>query len=202
MTDPTPPRDRAQDGPAANRIGPDRARSGEAQTRSVAKGDVPQTLLDRYLIERDLRGRPERFYRDHRTADPAFRDAGRRLSADRTYPDTVADMLKVAQHRGWSRLKVEGEEGFRREVWVQARAMGLEVQGYRPRDRDRGAAGLPHGRTQMEHRLRMASTVVRTLIADPEAQQRLIAHAAARVGLAPSHHQEDRTPPVDRGRDR
>lgn len=92
-------------------------------------------------------------------------------------------MLKVAQHRGWSRLKVEGEEAFRREVWVQARAMGLEVRGYRPRDRDREAAGLPHGRAQMEHRLRMASTVVRTLIADPEAQQRLLAYAAARAGL-------------------
>jgi hypothetical protein len=118
------------------------------------------------------------------------------------YPDTVADMLKVAQHRGWSRLKVEGEEGFRREVWVQTRAMGLEVQGYRPRDRDREAAGLPHGRAQLEHRLRMASTVVRTLIADPEAQQRLIAHAAARAGLGKSHMREDAVRSVDRGRDR
>lgn len=186
MTDPTPARDRAQNGPAANRIGPDRARPGEAQTRSVAQGDVPQSLMDRYLIERDLRGRPERFYRDHRTPDPAFRDAGRRLTADRAYPDTVADMLKVAQHRGWARLKVEGEEAFRREVWVQARAMGIQVQGYRPRDRDREAAGLPHGRAQLEQRLRMAATVLRTLIADPEAQQRLIAHAAARAGLSRS----------------
>ena len=99
------------------------------------------------------------------------------------YPDTVADMLKVAQHRGWSRLKVEGEEAFRREVWVQARAMGLQVKGYRPRDRDRSAAGQPHSRAQLENRLSRVSTVVRTLIADPEAQRRLIAHAAARVGL-------------------
>lgn len=202
MTDPTPPRGRAKDAPAPNQIGPDRARPGEAQTRSVAKGDVPQTLLDRYLIERDLRGRPERFYRDHRTTDPAFRDAGRRLSADRTYPDTVADMLKVAQHRGWSRLKVEGEEGFRREVWVQARAMGLEVQGYRPRDRDREAAGMPHGRAQLEQRLRNASTVVRTLIADPETQQRLIAHAAARAGLARDGAREGLAGRSDRPRDR
>ena len=202
MTDPTPPRGRAQDGAAPNRIGPDRARPGEARTRSVAQGDVPQTLLDRYLIERDLRGRPERFYRDHRTAHPAFRDAGRRLSADRAYPDTVADMLKVARHRGWSRLKVEGEETFRREVWVQARAMGLDVQGYRPRDRDRGAAGLPHGRAQLEHRLHMASTVVRTLISDPEAQQRLIAYAVSRAGLGKSHLREDRAQAADRGHGR
>lgn len=202
MTDPTPPRGRANEGPTVNRIGPDRARPGEAQSRSVVKGDVPPSLMDRYLIERDLRGRPERFYRDHRTPDPAFRDAGRKLSADRAYPDTVADMLKVAQHRGWSRLKVEGEEAFRREVWVQARAMGIQVQGYRPRDRDREAAGLPHGRAQLEDRLRMAATVVRTLIADPEAQQRLIAHAAARAGLAASRLPEEHARPLERGRDR
>ncbi|MBG7614664.1 hypothetical protein IWC96_05130 [Brevundimonas sp. BAL450] len=201
MTDATPSRDRAKAGTAANQIGPDRARPGEPRARSVAKGDVPQTLLDRYLIERDLRGRPERFYRDHRTADPAFRDTGRRLSADRAYPDTVADMLKVARHRGWSRLKVEGEAAFRREVWVQARAMGLEVQGYRPRDRDRGAAGLPHGRAQLEQRLRMASTVVRTLIAAPEAQQRLIAHAAARLGLD-RETRTRRSPEIRRARTR
>ena len=111
-------------------------------------------------------------------------------------------MLKVARYRGWSRLKVEGEEAFRREVWVQARAMGIQVQGYRPRDRDREAAGLPHGRAQLEHRLRMAATVVRTLIADPEAQQRLIAHAAARAGLGKSHRQEGQVRAADRGRDR
>lgn len=101
-------------------------------------------------------------------------------------------MLKVAQYRGWTRLKVVGDEAFRREVWVQARAMGLEVQGYRPRDRDRAAAGLPHGRAEMEARLRRASLVVRTLVMDPQAQQRLIAYAAEKAGLARSPDRESR----------
>jgi hypothetical protein len=199
MTHPPPPRVSSRSGPDANQIGPDRARPGEAQSRSVAKGDLPQSVLDRYLIERDLRGRPERFHRDHRTPDPAFRDQGRRLSSNQAYPDTVADMLKVARHRRWTRLKVEGEEAFRREVWVQARSMGLEVRGYRPRDLDRAAAGLPHGRAEMEQRLRRASVVVRALIMDPQAQQRLIAHAAAKAGLARS---PDRDRPQARQRDR
>ncbi|WP_433948431.1 LPD7 domain-containing protein [Brevundimonas diminuta] len=180
MTEPAPSHTNPD---GTNQLGPARARPREVRSWSVAKGDVPQSLLDRYLVERDLRGRPEHFYRDHRTPDPAFRDRGRKLSSDRPYPDTIADMLKVAQHRGWNRLKVEGAESFRREVWVQARAMGLEVHGYRPRGRDREAAGLPHRRLQLEDRLRKASIVVRTLIADPEAQQRVIAQAAARIGL-------------------
>lgn len=168
----------------ANQISPDRARRGEAKTRSTAKGDLPQAILDRYLIERDLRGRPERFYRDHRTPDPAFRDHGPRLSTDRPYPDTIADMLRVAQHRGWTRLKVDGDEAFRREVWIQARAMALEVKGYRPRQRDRQAAGAPASRLPLEERLRMASAVVRSLIPDPEAQRRLLDHAVAAVDRA------------------
>ena len=179
MTMPAVPQRAQETTASANQITPDRARGGEAKTRSTAKGDLPQAILDRYLIERDLRGRPERFYRDHRTPDPAFRDQGSRLTTDRTYPDTIADMLKVAQHRGWTRLKVDGDDTFRREVWIQARAMGLEVKGYRPRQRDRQAAGLPASRLPIEERLRMASAVVRRLIPNPETQRRLLDHAAA-----------------------
>ncbi|GAW39762.1 hypothetical protein SH203_00140 [Brevundimonas sp. SH203] len=118
------------------------------------------------------------------------------------YPDTVADMLKVAQHRGWSRLKVEGEEAFRREVWVQARSFGMEVRVYRARGRDREAAGLPDRRAQLEVRLRMASAVVCALIADPEAKQRLIAYATARAGLDRMRGDANRSRDGGRDRDR
>lgn len=185
-----------QDDASANRIGPERARAGEAPARSTVKGDVPQPILDRYLIERDQRGRAERFYRDHRTPDPAFCDTGRRLSAGQAYPDTIADMLKVARHRGWTRLKVEGDEAFRREVWIQARAQGLDVSGYRARDRDRQAAGLPPAR---DTRLMRAAAVVRALIPDMDAQRRLIDHAARLAGL---REQVLRRAPPSRASDR
>ena len=121
-----------------NRLAPQPGAS--AERRSLDKGDVPTQLLDRYLIERDRQGRPERYYRDHKTADPAFRDHGRALSSLHAYPDTVASMLRVAQHRNWSQIKVSGDEAFRREVWVQGRSLGLEVAGYKPSERDRQAA--------------------------------------------------------------
>lgn len=189
-----------EDNASPNRIGPERARAGEAPARSTVKGDMPQAILDRYLIERDLRGRAERFYRDHRTPDPAFSDTGRRLSAGQAYPDTIADILKVARHRGWTRLKVQGDETFRREVWIQARAQGLDVNGYRPRDRDRQAAGLPYAPHHQGERLRKAAAVVRSLIPDAEAQRRLIAHAAARAGL--SSDRDHKLEKRDRGHER
>ena len=182
-----------------NRVSPQPAT--RADGRSLDKGDVPTQLLDRYLIERDRQGRPERYYRDHKASDPMFRDHGRALSSQQAYPDAVASMLRIAQHRGWSGIKVSGDEAFRREVWVQGRSLGLEVAGYKPTERDRQAAnesGERAGRRateptreEMKRRLDMAAVVVRTLIADPAAQARLMERAWARV-----------RPEADRARDK
>lgn len=161
---------------APNRLAPERVPGGEASARSLLKGDLPDEVLKRYLIERPGWG-PDRFYRDHRSAGPTFTDQGRSLRADQAYPDTISTLLKIARHRGWSRLRVQGDEAFRREVWIQARAQGLEVSGYRPRDRDRQAAGLPRDTETAVERLRRASALVRHIVADPAAQARLLDHA-------------------------
>lgn len=186
--------------PSTNRLAPDSV-AGAPRPRSLDKGDVPPALLDRYLVERDRQGRAERFFRDHRTREPMFHDRGRSLVAGQSYPDTVADMLKIARHRGWSAIRVTGDEGFRREVWVQAQALGLEVKGHRPTERDRAAASPPDRETskspssglspsrerrgtsshKLETRLAMATQVVRATVADPEMQARLIARAWARA---------------------
>ena len=129
-----------RDAPAESRLtpsGPDRA------TVSRTKGDLPSSMLDRYLIEHDGRGRAERFFRDHRADQPAFRDAARALTASSAYPDVVADMLRIARHRGWSSVRVAGDEAFRREVWIQGQALGLDIKGHRPTERDRAAAAAP-----------------------------------------------------------
>lgn len=181
--------------PPNNRLAP----QGDVapERRSLDKGDVPAQLLDRYLIERDRQGRPERYYRDHKTAEPVFRDHGRALSSFHAYPDSVASMLRIAQHRGWSRIRVSGDEAFRREVWVQGRTLGLEVAGYKPSERDRQAANDDPDRTAgrrpnrntdirlspeaVKRRLEMAAVVVRALIADPAAQARLMERAWSRA---------------------
>ncbi|MBX9617162.1 MAG: hypothetical protein K2X25_16335 [Caulobacteraceae bacterium] len=187
--------------------------------RSTTKGEIPASILDRYLIERDRQGRPERFYRDHRAVDPMFSDEGKRLVTRQAYPEAVADMLKVAQHRGWTQVRVSGDETFRREAWVQARALGLDVKGYQPRDRDRQAAGdkvrgpqtladrsADPSALSVEKRLKEAVVVVRRLIADPAAQARLIEHAYQRArdmipGL-PRHPDADRAHTRDSDRSR
>lgn len=201
-----------QDASAANRVGP--APDPSRPPRSVAKGDVPEAMLDRYLIERDRQGRPERFFRDHRTAVPMFRDRGGSLVSTQAYPDAVADMLKIARHRGWTQIRVSGDETFRREVWIQAQALGLEVRGHRPRERDVQAAGRDgrrpdpsHGRSSsrpaspdpLSERLARAAVVVAKLIPDPAIQARLLERARTR---AEQRRSEDRERPPARDRAR
>lgn len=190
----------------SNRLGPAPGPAGSR--RSTAKGDVPEAVLDRYLVERDLRGRPERFFRDHRAAEPMFRDRGRSLVSDQAYPDAVIDMLKIARHRGWDKVRVFGDPGFRREVWLQAQALGMEVQGHRPRERDRQAAGLdraspgPNAQPSKAHdalaeRLARAAIVVARLVPDPAIQTRLLEAAWMRAGRPRPTEREP-----TRGRDR
>ncbi|MDI1281715.1 LPD7 domain-containing protein [Brevundimonas sp.] len=197
-----------RDAPAESRLtpaGPDRA------TVSRIKGDLPPSILDRYLIEHDGRGRAERFFRDHRADAPAFRDAGRALTAASAYPDVVADMLTIARHRGWTQVRVEGDPAFRREVWVQAQAMDIAVQGYRPTERDRQAGGArttardpdrprPTERPfvpspPLEARMRLAAAAVQTLVADPAARTRLLERAWARAAAHLERGHAFRPPP-------
>jgi hypothetical protein len=169
--------DEAKRAPPVNRLGPAKA-SSPATTRA---GDVPETLLARYLVEHDVLARKASFFRDHKEPLPRFVDSGRALRTDNAYADTVRDMLQIARHRAWNRVTVRGETAFRREVWIQGRALGIEVGGHRPTARDRQAAGQekPVDRTRM--RYDRAAVVVRTLIADPEAQARLLARAWAHI---------------------
>jgi hypothetical protein len=184
---------------AENRLTPGSGKTG----RSTARGDVPAAVLDRYLIERDLHGRPARFFRDHRAAEPMFQDRGRALVAYSAYPDAVADMLKIARHRGWTSVRVSGDPAFRREVWIQAQTLGLEVQGHRPRDRDRQAAGLaprPPLPAEIADRMAKAAVVVRRLIPGPSLQTRLITEAVDRFQARNPERDGDRV--RSRGRDR
>ena len=197
---------KTSDAAPSNRLGPAPGPTGSR--RATAKGDVPEAVLDRYLVERDLRGRPERFFRDHRAPEPMFRDRGKSLVSSQAYPDAVIDMLKIARHRGWDQVRVSGDPAFRREVWIQAQTLGIEVQGHRPRERDRQAAGLDRPSPQRDaetakahdalgERLAKAAIVVARLVPDAAIQTRLLEAAWARAGRSRPTEREPA-----RGRDR
>jgi hypothetical protein len=174
---------------------------------SRAKGDVPEDLQRRYFV--DGRGGPGLgFYADATIPTPAFRDRGDRLVTSRTDPHVIRHLTAIARHRGWMKVTVSGEPGFRREAWLVARTEGLEVRGYKPTERDiqelerrserqrrreawetlgreleaKGANPDPNRhRVKTAAPLRAVEAVVATRIIDPAVQSRMLEAARARV---------------------
>lgn len=177
-----------------NTLSPIPGRARKAAPVSRRKGDLPEGLEAKYLVEHDRKGRAERFHRDNRGGEALFRDHGRRLTAREHYPDVVRDMLRIADHRGWREIVVSGDQAFRREVWVQAQALDLQVRGYRPREIDRQAAERKtpsrktarkdgdriRAETQASTRMAQVAVAVRSLVKDPAVRARLMERAVAR----------------------
>jgi len=155
--------------------------------------DLPERIRRRYLPARE--GSTVAFFTDATVTRPAFRDHGRRLSTDRNDPHVVRDLVRIAEHRGWTTIAVRGQTAFRREVWLTGRLAGLEVRGYRPSDRDAedlarrlDRRGLPDRTPPHEisdagarSRLQAVETVVRARVVDPAESDRLLSAARARL---------------------
>lgn len=112
------------------------ANENQQERFSVERGDVPDAIKRRYFSEEPQFSPEVRFYTDARNDQPAFRDAGGKLTARDHSPDVVRDLVAIAEHRGWKSIEVRGDDDFRRAVWLEAKIAGLEVRGYKPTERD------------------------------------------------------------------
>lgn len=100
---------------------------------------LPASFEDRFILTREA-GRQDMF-RSYDDMRPAISDRGDSLHTKNADRSTAMDMIELAAHRGWSSMKVRGPEDFRREMWIEATAQGIRVQGYRPNVNDRAEAG-------------------------------------------------------------
>ncbi len=161
-----------------------------APGRSTRRGDVPDAIQQRYLT--DERGGPGLgFYIDATIIRPAFRDRGYRLDLDRADPKAIRDASEIARHRGWSIVTVRGSAEFRREAWLVGMGLGLEVQGYRPTERDlqdlerrtrqRDRSSDARVEKAAPSQLRAIDSLVQDRIGDAEARRRIMASARMRI---------------------
>ena len=109
---------------------------GEAAGPTHRPGDIPPSLTRRYFSETLRGGATIAFYEGPGAKKAAFHDHGSHLATDQTAPALIRDMAAIAAHRRWATIEVKGADEFRRELWLEARALGLEVKGYKPRERD------------------------------------------------------------------
>jgi hypothetical protein len=140
-----PPRQKLDPGREDNTIVPARVREQKRRTIELEplvkpvfeKGDLPAPVAHRYNGQPGLFRRHIDYYEGSSAVRPAFRDRGDKLIAFQNDPTTVASLVSIARHRGWSSLEVRGDDVFRREVWMEAQRHGLQTKGYRPKARDR-----------------------------------------------------------------
>ncbi len=107
--------------------------SNEIFTASQAdiKPLVPQDIEKHYLR---VGGK---FYHPKNTGLVAFEDKGNKLETRSNSEHIAESMVRIAEARGWDDIKVSGSETFRREVWLEAAARGMEVKGYSPSEQDK-----------------------------------------------------------------
>lgn len=113
---------------------PERAPEGaQKPTGEHAKNSgykIPAEISTRYLVTDN-----KFFFRDA-VNKLAFEDRGRRMVTEHNNPDVAKSLVDMASAKGWNKIKVNGHEDFKAEVWLQATLKGIEVTGYKPKDVD------------------------------------------------------------------
>jgi hypothetical protein len=64
--------------------------------------------------------------------NPSLEIANDRIVARNEDPETVATLVKLAQHNGWDKIDVRGSPEFTKAVWEAGSRAGLSVSGYEP----------------------------------------------------------------------
>jgi hypothetical protein len=97
--------------------------------------EIPPELMKRYEVRAiEGSGNDQRiglFVAGDREA-PAIEIANNRIVARKEDPETIASLVKIAEHNGWDKIDVEGSPEFRKAVWTAGTRAGLTVNGYEP----------------------------------------------------------------------
>ncbi|CAG4913595.1 LPD7 domain-containing protein [Paraburkholderia gardini] len=154
-------------------------------------GEAPERVRKRYL-----RAGNQYFLKDA-PYQMAFEDLGPYLVTQHNRPDVVESMMDMVEAKSWDRIRVSGHEAFRREVWLQATLLGVQVSGYEPKAAD--FARLGEGRRELmnnrvayagENPPRTDGTRSPAPIADPAPAAQAM-HATPHSGVAGSRTQID-----------
>lgn len=119
---------------ADNSISPS-ARQREAPDNGAAV-QIPEDLAKRYEVRTiaPVQGGEPRIglFVPGDRQNPAIEITGERIVARKEDAETVASLIKLAEHNGWDKVDVEGSPEFRRAMWAAGTRVGLTVSGYEP----------------------------------------------------------------------
>jgi hypothetical protein len=98
---------------------------------------IPEDIAARYVV-RDgsfwkFDGKDPGQSADH---EPHFEDHGARLATPANDRKTAADMIAVAQAKGWGEIELKGSDEFKRNAWIEANLAGIATKGFKPQEQD------------------------------------------------------------------
>jgi len=121
-------------------------------------------------IERQYVSVGTKYYDQKKPDVVAFEDKGNRLETRSNNEEVAANLVKIAESRGWDEIKVSGSETFRKEVWAEAAARGMQVKGYTPTEQEKAAlAARLH--TREANKVEPAKSQERASAESPEKQR-------------------------------
>lgn len=110
------------------------AREADAQAERPAF-EIPPEMADRYkvrVVDGPHGDQRIGLFRPGDRDTPTIEITDRRIVARGDDAETIASLVKIAQHNGWDRIDVDGSAEFRKAVWTAASREGLTVSGYEP----------------------------------------------------------------------
>lgn len=92
---------------------------------------LPDDISERYAYT------GKNFYEKNGEQDsPAFTDRGTKFSTSRDDAQVAADMVRMAEARGWNSIELKGSDEFKRAAWQAAEDRGIATKGYTPTEKD------------------------------------------------------------------
>ena len=130
-----------QDGPErAKRVDPALVQPDQA---AVASRDDKRPQLDlQHALPESFAGRyvknGDKWVEAGNAAHVIVVDKGSKLQVPREFDaESVKAAVDLAEARGWSSMKVAGDQKFRQALYIEAASRGIEVKGYTPNEAER-----------------------------------------------------------------
>jgi hypothetical protein len=119
------------------------AQSSRTIKRPILEDELTIALRGRYVVSHEKTGMFSvgstdfTFRNGQMQGQVAFVDAGKSISSTLTDKATIRSMIELAAIKNWKEISVTGTEDFRRNAWIEAKMLGLDVNGYEPRAADK-----------------------------------------------------------------
>lgn len=110
-----------------------------APADTIAPIKKPKGVID-YVSLFESRAEKGGFaYYENDSKKPAFTAAKNKITVHKLDDNAIRAGLQLAQDK-FGEIKVDGPDDVRRQVWLQGQAIGIDVKGYEPTEKDRAAA--------------------------------------------------------------